>query len=237
MRDKVFDTPQDQIVDFAFNQQVVDVFPDMIRRSVPGYETVVPMIGLMAARHLSSQGLALDFGCSLGAVGLATLAQNPSPDIRVVGIDSSAAMIDKARTLASDSRAEFVHQDVRDYVVDGADVVIMNLLLQFLEPAERLTLLTRIHASMNPGGLLILTEKVRHDDHSLHEFYDQTHLAWKRANGYSELEVSQKRAALENVMRIDSEPMHLERLGTAGFTQIAQWYRCLNWAAFLAYKT
>jgi len=93
----------------------------------------------------------------------------------------------------------------------------------------------KIHSQMRDDGLLILTEKVRHEDAWLHQFYDDTHMAWKRANGYTDMEVSGKRTALENVMKIDTETMHAERLAEAGFGRVLQWYRCLNWASFLAF--
>ena len=89
---------------------------------------------------------------------------------------------------------------------------------------------------MHPDGLLIVSEKVRSPDPAIQTIFDDTHLDWKRANGYSELEVSQKRQALENVMKVDTEAMQLQRFAAAGFTTSKQWYRCLNWASFLVYK-
>ena len=53
-RDQVFRDPQQQIVDFVFDEKVAAAFTDMIRRSVPGYEVVVPMTGLLAAGQLES---------------------------------------------------------------------------------------------------------------------------------------------------------------------------------------
>jgi tRNA (cmo5U34)-methyltransferase len=233
VRDEVFRQDQAQIVDFAFTEEVTAVFPDMIRRSVMGYETMIPVTGLAAARHLGEHGLAFDLGCSLGATTLAILQQNSSADIRVCGIDSSAPMIEGAQQAITDPRAEFRLQDIRDTDVSGADVVVLNLVLQFLEPEERLPLLCAIKAQMQSTGLLIVSEKVRHDDAAEHDYYDQLHLAWKKANGYSELEISQKRSALEKVMKIDTEAVHEERFRAAGFTQVRQWYRCMNWASFL----
>ncbi len=232
MRDEVYRQDQ-QIVDFAFTAEVAAVFPDMIRRSVPGYETIIPITGLMAARHLGESGTAYDLGCSLGATTLAILKQTDAPDIRVVGIDSSAPMIEGARAHIGDPRASFVEADFRNVDLKGANVVILNLVLQFIDPTARLAALRSIRQAMAPDGMLLITEKVRHEDPALHQYYDETHLAWKRANGYSELEVSQKRSALENVMRIDSEPVHLQRFQDAGFTQAIQWFRCLNWASFM----
>lgn len=235
MRDEVYRQNQSQIVDFAFSAEVAAVFPDMIRRSVPGYETMIPVTGLIAARHLGTQGRAYDLGCSLGATTLAILQQNSSPEIEVIGVDNSDAMITGAQQAVQDPRAQFLLQDLLATEVVGAKVVVLNLVLQFIDPQNRLALLTRLKKQMSGKGLLIVSEKVRHDDPWLHQLYDSTHLAWKQANGYSELEVSQKRTALENVMRIDTEAMHLERFQQAGFRRCEQWYRCMNWASFLVF--
>ncbi|MEM7097404.1 MAG: carboxy-S-adenosyl-L-methionine synthase CmoA [Pseudomonadota bacterium] len=235
MRDTVFKNVKENIVDFAFNEEVVAVFPDMIRRSVPGYETMVPVTGLLAAQALGTSGTAYDLGCSLGATTLAILSQNTSDDINVVGVDNAPAMIEGAKNAVRDPRAIFLLEDITQTSVKDAKVVVLNLVLQFLAPAEREPLLQRIRQEMAPGGMLLLSEKVSHESQQLRAFYDETHLAWKAANGYSALEISQKRAALENVMRIDSETVHSQRLETAGFSSVQQWYRCLNWASFVAY--
>jgi tRNA (cmo5U34)-methyltransferase len=235
MRDDVYSKSQSKIVDFAFTAEVASVFPDMIRRSVMGYETMVPVTGLAAARHLGTNGHAYDLGCSLGATTLAILSQNASPDIRVTGVDTSSAMIAGAQAAIKDERANFIQQDLRLTDVNHADVVVLNLVLQFIDPPERIGVLKTLHNQMHPEGLLIVSEKVRHADAQLHEYYDTTHMAWKKANGYSDLEVSQKRTALENVMKIDTEEDHIERFNEAGFSHCVQWYRCMNWASFLVH--
>ena len=232
--DRIFNTKRAHIVDFAFDENVVAVFPDMIRRSVPGYETVVPLTGLMAARHLQHGDTAYDLGCSLGATTLAILQQVHHDDVRVIGVDNAPAMIEQAQAQITDPRAQFICADLNEVAVSNAKVIVLNFVLQFLEPAARLPLLKRLRSQMHPDGLLILSEKIRQDDSQRHEFFDATHLAWKRANGYSELEVSQKRQSLENVMRVDSEDIHLQRFADAGFTGVDQWFRCMNWASFVA---
>lgn len=233
MRDEVYSKSQRQIVDFAFNEDVAAVFPDMIRRSVMGYETMIPVTGLAAAQHLGKNGTAFDLGCSLGATTLAILQQNSSPDIRIIGIDNSAPMINGARQAIKDPRAQFRVEDIRETGVNEASVVVLNLVLQFLDVDERLPLLKRLRKQMTPRGLLIVSEKVRHEDPAEHAYFDRIHLAWKKANGYTELEIAQKRSALENVMKIDTEAEHVQRFNSAGFSQVTQWYRCMNWASFL----
>lgn len=239
MRDQVYSKPLNHIVDFAFTDEVAAVFPDMIRRSIPGYETIIPMTGLIAARHLRAGDTVIDLGCSLGATSQAIAAQTDQ-DITLVGIDSSAAMIERATEANDDKRLTFLQADALSEnvmeMITGARVIVMNFFLQFCEPGSRASLLQEVRTRLNPDGVLILSEKIVDTGAGKDGFYDETHLAWKRANGYSDLEVSQKRNALENVMRIDTEQVHLDRLHAAGFHQVDQWYKCLNWASFLAWK-
>ena len=271
-RDRIYRDPRDQLVDFAFDKEVARVFPDMIRRSVPAYETVIPLTGLLAARHLAGArpaapaggggvdagagsetaqsgsdrrdragaaaeaGLVFDLGCSLGATTLALLRQLGNRPCRIVAVDNSKPMLDRAGALVNDARVEFRLQDLRATDVSGADVILMNYVLQFIPPAERAALIGRYRQQMAPGGLLVLSEKIDFPAAEDRVFFDAAHLAFKRANGYSELEVSGKRTALEKVMIVDTEETHLARLEAAGFAAVKTWFRCLNWASFLAWS-
>jgi tRNA (cmo5U34)-methyltransferase len=235
--DRVYGRAREHIVDFAFDETVAAVFPDMIRRSVPGYETVVPITGLLAARELRrarAAGRAYDLGCSLGATALATLRQLGDAPCTLTAVDSAPAMIERARTLVVDARVEFVCADIRALELAPCRVVTLNYVLQFLPPEDRPAMLRRIRAALAPDGLLIVSEKIRFDDPAVQRDYEAAHMDYKRANGYSELEISQKRTALENVMVIDTEEQHRERLREAGFRRVRKWYQCLNWAAFEA---
>ena len=232
-RDTLYRDADQQIVDFVFDETVAGVFPDMIRRSVPGYEAVIPITGLIAARHLPDHGLAFDLGCSLGATTLAMLRQLEAQPCRIVGVDNAPAMVERARENVIDPRVSFRCEDLRDTNLAGANVILMNYVLQFLSPDDRLAVLTNMRRQMNPDGMLIVSEKIRFEDEFQDRLYDETHLAWKRANGYSYLEISQKRSALEKVMVVDTEGMHAQRFVAAGFGKCETWFRCLNWASFL----
>ena len=230
-KDALFASGGRHLVDFAFDSDVAAVFPDMIRRSVPGYETVVPLTGLIAAHHLPTGGRCYDLGCSLGAVSQAVLAAVGDRPCEIVAVDRSAAMLERAKALAGqEPRLRWQCADVREIELAEADVVALGLTLQFLPPRDRLPLLRRIRAGLREGGVLVLTEKLKADG-----YFEQHHLDFKRANGYSEMEIAGKRAALENVMHIDSEETHLERLREAGFGAAKLWFRCLNWGSFVAW--
>jgi tRNA (cmo5U34)-methyltransferase len=234
-RDRIFQDTHD-LVDFAFDDRVAAVFPDMIRRSVPAYETVISIGGLLAARHIGPGGRCYDLGCSLGASSRAVLRCVTVPDVVVLAVDSSSSMLKRARTLnADETRIRWIESDIRDVEFDTADAVVMNYTLQFVAIDDRAALLARIRAGMRASGVLILAEKVRLDGPERNAYYESVHASWKRANGYSDTEVERKRASLEHVMRPETEATHLERLAGAGFRRSEVWFRCLNWAAFAAW--
>ena len=219
--------------DFVFDDAVAAVFPDMIRRSVPGYESVVPLTGLIVAKHLPPGGRCYDLGCSLGAVSHAVLDAVGDRPCEVVAVDNAPAMLARARRVARERRREtrlrWLRADIRQLEFAPADAVVCNYTLQFLPPEDRLPLLRRIRDALLDTGVLVLAEKVAEPG-----YFEELHIAFKRGNGYTDLEVAQKRAALENVMRIDCADTHAARLREAGFTDVRLWFRCLNWCSYVA---
>ena len=235
-KDRLFQQKRPQIVDFAFDEAVAEVFPDMIRRSVPGFETVIPITGLIAAQRLPEGGLAYDLGCSQGATTLALLHALGERPCQIVAVDSSAPMLERAAANIADPRVTFREQDIRQTDVAGASVVLLNYVLQFIPPADRQALLHRYCDALAPGGLVILSEKIRFSEAGEQAWSEALHIAYKKANGYSDLEVSQKREALERVMIVDTEAEHRQRLKAAGFKTVRTWFRCLNWCSMVAIK-
>ena len=240
--DRIYATAQTQISDFTFNEAVVRVFPDMIKRSVPGYPTIVENIGVLASRFARPDSVLYDLGCSLGAVTQALRRHVQATGCRVVAIDNSAAMVERCREYlhAQDSMfqellpVEVQEGDILELDFQPCSVVALNFTLQFIAPEQRLQLLGRIHQSLLPGGALILSEKLRFEDPLEQQLLTDLHIGFKRANGYSELEIAQKRSALDNVMKPDSLEQHRERLLGAGFSQVIPWFQCLNFTSLIA---
>lgn len=237
--DRLFAAPG-PVAEFKFDERVAAVFADMIRRSVPGYEAVAALTGVIAARHLPVDGRCYDLGCSLGAATREVLRAVGERRCELVAVDASAAMLRKARALAegdwADARVRWRCADIRAVALAGADVVIANYALQFLPASDRLPLLRRIRAALAATGVLLIAEKLAPEAPAEDGFFERAHLDFKRVNGYSDLEIAGKRAALENVMRIDSEQAHMKRLRAAGFAA-RLWFRCLNWGAFAAWPS
>ncbi|WBG65904.1 carboxy-S-adenosyl-L-methionine synthase CmoA [Pseudomonas citronellolis] len=240
--DRIFAQPLEHVADFTFNEDVARVFPDMIKRSVPGYPTIVENIGVLGARFAQPHSLIYDLGCSLGAVTQALRRHVRADGCRVLGVDNSAAMLARCREYLSAQDAmyqellpaDLLEADILAMDFQSCSLVAMNFTLQFIEPGKRLELLQRIRQALLPGGALILSEKLRFSDDAEQELLNELHLDFKRANGYSELEIAQKRTAIENVMRPDTLDEHRERLARAGFSKVVPWFQCLNFASLVA---
>jgi len=129
---------------------------------------------------------------------------------------------------------QVLEADILALPFEPASVVAMNFTLQFIAPEQRLALLAGIRQALLPGGALILSEKLRFADDEEQTLLNDLHLDFKRANGYSELEIAQKRSAIENVMRPDTLQAHTERLRAAGFSKVVPWFQCLNFASLIA---
>ena len=240
MKDQLFAAPIAQLGDFCFDEKVVEVFPDMIQRSVPGYSNILSAIGMMTARFAQPGSNLYDLGCSLGAATQMMRRNITHADCQIIGVDNSAPMVERCRqhlaTYKSAVAVEIRQADIQAVEIENASVVVLNFTLQFIEPTERITLLRRIYAGLRPGGILILSEKFRFDDAEVSDLLVELHLDFKRANGYSELEISQKRTMLENVLRADSVDNHKQRLQDAGFEHIDLWFQCFNFGSIVAIK-
>ncbi|PMR73932.1 carboxy-S-adenosyl-L-methionine synthase CmoA [Billgrantia endophytica] len=240
-RDAIFSTPLDRVAQFSFDERVVACFPDMIRRSVPGYGQILGMLGLIAQRHLRHGAHVYDLGCSLGAVGLALASQLPPDAFRLTGVDLSPAMVARAReTLAAecpDHDIQVIEGDIRTLDYQATGMIVLNFTLQFLSPEDRDAVIARLYDALEPGGVLVLSEKVIDPDEQDNAWRVERYHDFKRANGYSDLEISQKRTALENVLIPDTLEAHHDRLGKAGFPRSLTWFQYLNFASLIAFKT
>lgn len=240
--DRLFAQPLPEVPDFVFNEDVVRVFPDMIKRSVPGYPTIVENIGVLASQFAQAHTTLYDLGASLGAVTQALRRHVKADGCQVIAVDNSPAMVERCREYLHTQDAMFqellpvqvIEADILALDLHPTSLVTLNFTLQFIPPERRLELLTRIRQALLPGGALILSEKLRFEDAAEHELLTQLHVAFKRANGYSELEIAQKRSAIEKVMLPDSLEQHRERLLAAGFSKVVPWFQCLNFASLVA---
>ncbi len=220
--DKVFDEDM-KPKDFVFDEKVASVFDDMVSRSVPMYkETMAAAMGL-AKNFVQNNSAVYDIGCSTCTLLLNFAELISENDVKLVGIDNSAAMLEQARSkleeLGVASSIDLMKKDVEgDMSIRDASVVFMNYTLQFVRPLHRESVLKQIYNGLKPNGCLILVEKVLGNDSLYNRLYIDLYYQYKAQVGYTEKEIQQKREALENVLipyRIDE---NLDLLKRCGFT-------------------
>ncbi|MFT4941222.1 MAG: tRNA (cmo5U34)-methyltransferase [Paraglaciecola sp.] len=238
-KDAIYSQPQ-QVERFSFDQSVAEVFPDMIQRSVPGYSTIVDAVGQLCGRYATDNSQIYDLGCSLGAVSLAAGRYIKAKDCKIVAVDNSAAMVERCKLHVKAFKAltpiEVMCDDLQNIKISNASSVVMNFTLQFIAPQLRADIIRDIYAGLNPGGILVLSEKLSHSSVTGNELLIDLHHEFKRRNGYSDLEISQKREALEEIMLIDSFEDHQQRMLAAGFSDVILWFKCFNFASMVAIK-
>jgi len=163
---------------FEFNEQVADVFDDMLDRSVPFYEQVIKMITRILGQILQDGDTVYDLGCSTGA----TLLE----------------------------------------------------LVRSLDPQKYF--LKKIHACLRRDGALILSEKVICQDDHLNQAYLESYHQYKKERGYSELEIANKREALEDVLIPLTIQKNCDLLLEAGFRNVETFFQWFNFVSIVAVK-
>jgi tRNA (cmo5U34)-methyltransferase len=239
-RDELFSASASGAADFHFDQKTATVFDDMVNRSVPFYAEIQRMTGEIAGDFATPGSNLFDLGCSTGTT-LSYLDRAVNQGVRFVGVDSSADMLNKAReklkaqgvTRPHDLVQADLHQGV---LVENASVVVMNLTLQFIRPLYRERVIKQVFEGLNEHGCLLLVEKQTLPDSLLNRLFIRYYYDMKRRNGYSEVEIAQKREALENVLIPYRPEENRELLRSVGFRYVEEFFRWYNFAGLIAVK-
>ncbi len=234
MEDRIFQKPIEK--QFEFDEDVAAVFDDMISRSVPFYAEAQELIKKIVLKNTKEGSLVYDLGSSTGST-LINISDG-SKKLNLVGIDNSKAMVERARKKARAYGAdiEFVEADILDYEYEMADIFLANYTLQFIRPIKRDKFVKKIYSKLKSGGLFIFSEKVISEDKKLGKQLIDIYYDYKKARGYTDFEISQKREALENVLIPYSLKENEEMVKEAGFEYVEILFKWANFAVFLAKK-
>ncbi len=239
-KDEVFREEIEKVSDFKFGANVAKVFDDMVNRSVPFYGEIQRMMAELAADHAREETFVYDLGCSTGTtmIGMDTMVDQ---DIKFIGIDDSQEMLDKCKSKLMEigfSRPyELRCADLgKGITIENASVVVLCLTLQFVRPIYRERLLKDIYNGLNPGGVLILVEKILAEENNFNRDFINYYYNYKRRNNYSELEISQKREALENVLVPYKLSENITLLRDQGFAHCEVFFKWYNFAGLVAVK-
>jgi tRNA (cmo5U34)-methyltransferase len=238
--DSVFSEEIKKPSDFKFGATVANAFDDMVERSVPFYNEIQRMIIELAIEHAMPNTNIVDLGCSTGTtmVGLNAFVEE---NIKFIGVDDSAEMLKKCgvKLKQEDFKRDYeliladLHEEVN---VENASVVILCLTLQFVRPLYREKLIKKIFDGLVSGGVLIISEKILAEDSLFNRNFIKYYYDYKRRNHYSEMEISQKREALENVLIPYKLSENLKMLREAGFSHTETFFKWYNFSGFIAIK-
>jgi tRNA (cmo5U34)-methyltransferase len=240
MKDNIFNEKTAQLTDFKFGKDVVDVFDDMVVRSVPFYLEIQRMMVELANTFAVPGTNIYDLGCSTGTT-IMSLSTKVNEEVGFVGVDNSPEMLESCRKNLNDFGIKQPFKlklfDLNDKVeIKDASVVVLCLTLQFVRPLNREKLIQSIYNQLNPGGIIILVEKVLTESRHFNRHFIDYYYDFKRRNNYSELEIAQKREALENVLVPYKLSENIEMLKNCGFKDCDTFFKWYNFTGFVAVK-
>ena len=238
-KDTLFEQQFESVKSFAFDQQVTDVFADMIQRSVPGYDAILKSIAMYCMQYAQANSNIYDLGCSLGAVAITAAQATKSINCHIIAVDTSEPMVKNCQQIVAskglNNRIDVQLNDISKIIIANASVVVSNFTLQFIPKDNRLDVIENIYQGLNSGGIFILSEKFTADGNK-DDFLINHYHAYKKLNGYSNKEIQAKRQALKDVLIPDSLTEIESRLKSVGFNAVIKWFQCFNFASFIAIK-
>ena len=238
-RDRIFAQKMKEVLPFKFDEKVVNVFDDMLDRSVPLYQESIKNQALLTQRFYKDGTQIYDLGCSNGNLGLMILDAFKERQFSMIAVDNSAPMIEKYRAelgKAEKGSIDLVCDNIENIRISNASVVVINLTMQFFNMDKRSELVDHIYKGLVKGGIFLLTEKITHDNNTFKRLQEDFYKRFKLENGYSELEISQKRDALDRVLIPETIADHEKRIKHAGFKNFDIFLKWFNFASMIAYK-
>jgi tRNA (cmo5U34)-methyltransferase len=239
-KDQIFREQNQKAEDFKFGTAVANVFDDMVNRSVPFYGEMQRMMAEQAAHYVAAGTDVYDLGCATGTtlIGMNTTI---AEDIRFIGIDDSPEMLSKCQNKLEKAgfkrpfelRVADLNQTVE---ISNASVAILCLTLQFVRPINRAKLLKSVFDGLNSGGVLILVEKILAEDSVFNRDFIEYYYNYKRCNHYSEMEIAQKREALENILIPYKLSENITLVLDTGFANCEAFFKWYNFAGLIAVK-
>ena len=235
MKDKVFDKPI--VKQFEFDEDVASVFDDMLERSVPFYTQMLELTTSFALKYIKKDSTVYDLGCSTAST-LINIANHTKEDLDLIGIDTSDAMLIRAKqkSKAYGHNISFLNDDIFNVDFKKSNVIISNYTLQFIRPLQREKLIKKIYNSLDEGSIFIFSEKVVTDNKILNKQFIDEYYNFKKTQGYSEFEIAQKREALENVLIPYTYEENKKMIEDAGFKHFDCIFKWVNFATFVAIK-
>lgn len=206
---------------WAFNEDVAKCFPDMLKRSIPSYESMRNLVFSIGRNYIKKNTHICDIGCSDG--------------------QAIEPMLRKCRERFQDwKKSQIV--DIRNYDIKNGipqfsnSLVLSILTLQFTPIEYRHKIVQSVYDSLMPGCAFILVEKVLGNTSAIDDILLKEYYNMKKENLYSQKQIADKRKSLEGVLVPITAKWNENLLKECGFRQLDCFWRCLNFAGWIAIK-
>jgi tRNA (cmo5U34)-methyltransferase len=226
---------------WEFDDEVTNVFDDMLERSIPQYDTMRGLVFELGKEFVPENGMVVDLGCSRGG-SLAPFVATFGDQAAYVGVEVSPPMLDAcrkrfAREIAAGS-VSLRDLDLRTgYPNVEATLTLSVLTLQFVPMEHRPRVVRDAYEHTAPGGAFVLVEKVLGNSGRTDQLMTRLYHGLKRANGYGDEEIERKRLSLEGVLVPAAAGWNEDLLVRAGFEEVECFWRCLNFAGWIGIKS
>lgn len=225
--------------DWKFDSNIVPVFDEHVRQSVPMYDEIHRLVTDISAWFLEDGTNMYDIGTSTGEVIKNILDKYPAKNTKLIGMDNSKEMVEKTkeRFKSEDNVSiEFLDLVKDDYKIENASLITNILTMQFIPQRHRQAIINRLYEGLNEGGCLILVEKVVGSNARFNEMWVEMYHEMKIRNGLTEKHVFEKASAIRGVMRPHTLKENIEMLDIAGFKDIDTFFKWNNFVGFVAIK-
>lgn len=226
---------------WEFNQEVTDIFDEMLEKSIPQYSVMRKACFDVACKYIKHNTDFLDLGSSRG-VAIDPFINKFGAYLRWFLIEKSPTMLEVLRLKFKGWESTGVMQ-IRDLSIGRDDLppvqasVIQSILtIQFTPIEYRQKIIQEIYDRLIDGGAFIFVEKVLGSNSEINELMVDLYLSMKSEHGYSQDEIDRKRFALEGVLVPVTANWNEDLLRQAGFKKVDCFWRWMNFVGWVAIK-
>lgn len=226
--------------DWRFDKPgVAENFDDHVSKSVPFYDEVQLSVGELSDWFIDRDSNVFDIGCSTGTTLAALASRHQGKGVHFTGIDEVEPMLAQAGgKLAKYTNIHLIRDTIpsREAHIRDASFVTSLWALQFCRKKDRGDFVAQVYEGLIPGGAFVLVEKILGSDPVTNGIFVELYHNFKKHQGYTLDQIESKAHSLRGVLVPDSADENSERLHSAGFRVVDQFFQWLNFAGWVAIK-
>lgn len=219
---------------WVFDKDVSDCFDDMLERSIPQYSLMRELTYKLGSSYCKMGTNILDIGCSNGRA-IEPFVKSFGEDMNYYLYDVSEPMLEKAKNLLGCVNIE-KYDITKGFNINNCSLILSILTIQFTPIEYRHKIIKSIYDNLIDGGAVIFVEKVLGNTCEIDDLFVKEYYNMKKENQYTEKQIRDKRKSLEGVLVPITARWNEDLLRSVGFRNIDCFWKCLNFAGWIAIK-